>query len=360
MRASSAADPRASPDSEDRAPPARPARTTSDKPIPGRRDVSAAQNVRHQAPLFVALDGLELIQLRRFPGWVRWLFLELCAACDFETGELATSYAKLQALLECSQPRQGGPRLPVPSVPQIRRALDDLEAANMLGRDKAYNIKADGGRGILFLSVGPRKNFGTAKANRDRSCDRVPKTRKPRRHAGSKASAGEVAAGVAAGDSGAEIPYPPTPVDAELSTDLPGAGRRGSASSGPVAVGAALAQGLGPPQGAESRTPKGVPAPLTADYDRRSKEARIRGRTAEARPLMASPGPTQPTIVAQAMRARMRKSAPPGGQDDAPQAGDDSPPSARIRRPRKPVLKGEVCEGSAGESAPGAGAEGLG
>lgn len=283
-------------------------RAAPDRPLAGRREVSAAQNVRHQAPLFVALDGLELMKLRRFPAWVRWLFLEMCAACDFETGELATSYAKLQALLECDQPRQGGRRLPVPSVPQIRRALDDLEAASMLGRDKAYNVKANGGRGILFLSVGPRKSFGSAKANRDRGCDRVEKERKRRRHRVSKASGTGVATGVAAGVSGAEITNTPTPNSADLSTSQ--SARTASAGPHSVAqiVGAAVGQKLGPPRGANN-CPPGAGTPPRSWY---------------AQKLLAA--------------SVDEKIDPPGGQDDAPQgAAKGLLPSSRIRRPSNAV-----------------------
>lgn len=303
-------------------------RTGADKPLAGRRDVSAAQNVRHQAPLFVALDGLELMKLRRFPGWVRWLFLELCASCDFETGELATSYAKLQALMECDQPRQGGQRLPVPSVPQIRRALDDLEDAGMLGRDKAYNTKANGGRGILFLSVGQRKSFGTAKANRDRSCDRVQKAKKPRKHAASSPSAQGVATGVATGVSGALNSITPTPKNRDLSTSTGPKPPQASTPPGPISVGAALGQKLGPPRGADS-------CPLDAGT------------------------PPAATVTARTMRARLKgeKIDPPGGQVDAPQGAPAAlPPSARIRRPSNAVLKGDVCDSAGGTT----GSEGRG
>lgn len=297
-----------------------------------RRPVSAAQNVRHQAPLFVALDGLELMKLRHFPGWVRWLFLELCASCDFETGDLTTSYAKLQALMECDQPRQGGQRLPTPSVPQIRRALDDLEAAGMLGRDKAWNMKANAGRGVLFLCIGKRKEIGSSKANRDRGCDRVQKARKANSHRPKRDSAPEVAAGVAAGVPRTVIPLIPSPLNhAELSTNQP---------APPVAVDPiALAPGgekLGPPRGADTRPAEAGHAP----------------------PRKVTP------FQADVLAGQRGKIGPPRGAETSPDGHAPGvgapPPSARLRRPTNSVLNGDSLEFSNGSPGNEACSEGSG
>lgn len=66
------------------------------------------------------------------------LYSLLCTHAVFETGEVLTSIAHLQAVGTPPRPQQGRPRKP-PSYEQVRRMLRDLESVGLIVRDRAQN-----------------------------------------------------------------------------------------------------------------------------------------------------------------------------------------------------------------------------
>jgi hypothetical protein len=126
--------------------------------------VRTAALSRQEAPQFAALMDDEVIALRLLPAWVRWLYLELVAMSDFKTGHIYTSYARLASLLDCDQPTQGGKRLDVPTIKQIRTALDTLDRMQLALRDKAGNEE----KRELKILVRPRQGLGASNAEQGR------------------------------------------------------------------------------------------------------------------------------------------------------------------------------------------------
>lgn len=125
--------------------------------------VRTAALSRQEAPTFAALTDEEVIALRLLPAWVRWLYLELVAMSDFKTGVVYASYARLASLLDCDQP-QGGKRLDVPTIKQIRTALDTLGRMNLALRDKAGNEE----KRELKILVPPRVGLGASNEKKGR------------------------------------------------------------------------------------------------------------------------------------------------------------------------------------------------
>lgn len=296
------------------------------------RQTLAAALTRTQSADFVTLTRWERTTLRRLSWCARLVYEELVGLSDFKTGRIyrgsdpRVSYAVLIALLTPDQ-APTGPKLQAPTLKTIRTALDELEAAGLLGR----NCDANKGLRALFLEVPSRKDALTRSANLGREQGRANTPKKPRKikqlPLDIHSNEAENRAGVSVGSfinyeepaelstaPAAEIPKPPEP-------DNP---------PGPIVVGAA-GEKIGPPRGPDSRP--------------------LRGHAPQAA-----------THAAKVMRARLRDQVgPPGGQDDAPQGAPAGPmpPSARIRRPK--VLKvdaGESRGATGGASACGEGADG--
>ncbi len=133
--------------------------------------VRTAALSRTEAPQFAALMDDEVVALRLVPPWVRWLYLELVAMSDFKTGRIFTSYARLASLLDCDQPERGK-RLDVPTLKQIRTALDTLNKMNLALRDKAGNEE----KRELKILVRPREGLGAPadKKGREKGRPQMP------------------------------------------------------------------------------------------------------------------------------------------------------------------------------------------
>lgn len=125
--------------------------------------VRTAALSRHEAPQFAALMDDEVIALRLIPPWMRWLYLELVAMSDFKTGLIYTSYARLASLLDCDQPERGK-RLDVPTLKQIRSALDTLNDMQLALRDRAGNEE----KRELKIFVRPREGFSASSGKKGR------------------------------------------------------------------------------------------------------------------------------------------------------------------------------------------------
>lgn len=265
---------------------------------------------RTQSPDFVALYRWERVQLRALSWVARLLYEEIVGLASFTTGELSTSYAQLLALLTPDQPPHGR-QLPVPTTKQIRTALDELQAVDLIARNKAANELG----AKLSLHVEPRKTAASRDANLGRVQGRVEKAKKFWKDNKLDRSINRPRAGSRAGGSeGSSITTPPPQISGNLSTG----------------------QGPTPP---EPDTPPGGITLARGDQ----KNGPPRGP--DSCPAQAGHAP-RATPVQMAMQARMRNaaSAPPGGQADAPREPDAPAPSSRIRRPRNTVLKVEGAE----------------
>lgn len=171
--------------------------------------VRVAALSRRRAPPFTAVVDLEVLQLRMLSPWVRWLYLELRMLSDFKTGHLVTSWAVLQAVMDCDTSQAFAP-----SREQLRRAVVDLEAVRLVERFPETSTATQ----RLFLKVMPIKGFRSPGVQADRVADRVadtPRTpRKARNGAGSSpigdAKPTDLATDKPTGDSGQEKhnPYP--------------------------------------------------------------------------------------------------------------------------------------------------------
>lgn len=112
------------------------------------------------APKFLQLEQLELRALLnqcRDPLSVHLFFL-IVSQAEFDTGHLLTNYARLIELCTPPQPERGR-RMTPPTLKQVRRALDWLEACDLVRRDAAGNEA----QGMLRLYVRKRKKTRTGK-----------------------------------------------------------------------------------------------------------------------------------------------------------------------------------------------------
>lgn len=256
---------------------------------------------------FVILLQRELEALDALPGWMTRLYTALLRCSDYGTGKGDTSYANLQALMTPIQPRSG-PKHFVPDLQAIKKAVRLMEQRQLLTRDKLHS--QDQSR-LLFMTI-PRYEKVRPKAELEPLTRTPVDNRKAKKHA---ASSGAV--------DGTRTPNsnPSSTVnlshikEAELSTCGQPRPPEPDDPPGPIVFGA-VDQKIGPPRGADTSPQAGTPP-------RQSRYAR--------------------QVLAAAQK--MRKIAPPGGNDDAPQ-GDPAqlPPSERIKRTRKTVLKGGAGE----------------
>ena len=100
---------------------------------------------------FIVIWQYELDVLRSLPPWMRALFEELVACCDFSTGAGQTTYEALAARLTPLQPRSG-PRHFAPNAHAIRDALVLFSEAFIVMRRTAYSQTGQG----LFFELSPR------------------------------------------------------------------------------------------------------------------------------------------------------------------------------------------------------------
>lgn len=105
------------------------------------------------APEFIRFDQVELSKLLnqlRDPLCIALYFL-ICTQCNFKTGELITNYPRLIELCTPPAPERGR-RMAAPTLKQVRRALDWLQAARLVLR----NLEANEAQGTLRLRVRAR------------------------------------------------------------------------------------------------------------------------------------------------------------------------------------------------------------
>lgn len=170
------------------------------------KQVLTAALSRTQSPEFVTLYRWERVALRTLSGVARLLYEELVGLSSFKSGEISTSYAQLIALLTPDQPAHGR-RLPAPTLKQIRSAMDELQAADLIARNKALNIDA----GRLTLAVESRESARLRNANLGRDEGRVAKVKKWLTDKRLATPTHRKRAGVRAGDaegSSSSIPLP--------------------------------------------------------------------------------------------------------------------------------------------------------
>lgn len=129
---------------------------------------------RHSAPAFVAVGGLELLQLRKLSWLARCMFLELLALADHATGRVETSYAVLAALLDFDQ-LPGAHADKRPTVKALRTALDALASLGLVRVDRIANEKRKG----LFLRVQARPSVFASAAGKGRGRGRDESAAKP-------------------------------------------------------------------------------------------------------------------------------------------------------------------------------------
>lgn len=176
------------------------------------RQILEAALSRTQSPVYVGLYRWERVKLRTLSLWARVLYEELVGLSSFKTGEVRTSYAQLMALLTPDQPAHGR-RLAAPTLKQLRNAMDELQDAELIDRNKALNIEA----GKLTLALESRQSAATRAANlgRDDSGGKeVKKWLSDNRLARAvhKKRAAKRAGG-AEGHSSTTTPLPQTPAD---------------------------------------------------------------------------------------------------------------------------------------------------
>lgn len=109
------------------------------------------------SPGFVRLDAAEIDALlhRYRDPLATQVFLLIAAHSVFETGEFLGGYARLMEL--CTPPRpERGPRRAGPTMWQMRRAIDDLQAAGLVRRGEENQAQ-----GQLRLWIRPRKDKAT-------------------------------------------------------------------------------------------------------------------------------------------------------------------------------------------------------
>lgn len=110
-------------------------------------------------PGFMRLEGAELaglLNLLRDPLAVH-LYLLLLVQMDYAGGEFLSSYARLMELMTPPIPERGR-RRPGPTYKQLRRALDDLVALDLVRRGLDNQAQ-----GQLRLHLAPRIKRAKAK-----------------------------------------------------------------------------------------------------------------------------------------------------------------------------------------------------
>lgn len=257
---------------------------------------------------FVAVSLNELEALEALPSWMTKLFLNLVRFTNFQTGRGESTYAALLRRLTPIQPRSG-PKHYVPDLQALKKAIRLLEDRGLMRRDKLASQE----EGALLYVVLPR----VAPARPKRELE--PPTRTPAKRAKAPIHRGSEAEGEGTRTPDSN-PSSTGCISHIESSELPTGGGMPrppvpSNPPGPIAV--AAGEKFGPPRGPECRP--GGRAPRDTPTQREMKAAMRRGLS----------------------------SAPPGGQEDAPQRAE--PLSARLRRPRTPVLNGEASSGSGGE-----------
>lgn len=224
------------------------------------RQTLTAAHTRTQSADYVLLTRWERTVLRRLSWCARLCYEELVGLSDFRTGRVyrgsdpRVSYAVLIALLTPDQ-APTGPRLQAPTLKTVRAALDELEAAGLLGRNRAANE----GLRALFLEVPSRKDALTRSANLGREQGRADAPKKAKKikqlPLDIHSNGAENRAGVSVGSfinyeepaelstaPPSEIPKPPEP-------DTP---------PGPIVV-RVEGEKIGPPRGPETRPQAGTP-----------------------------------------------------------------------------------------------------
>jgi len=218
------------------------------------KQVLTAALSRTQSPEFVTLYRWERVALRMLSSVARLLYEELVGLSSFKSGEISTSYAQLIALLTPDQPAHGR-RLPAPTLKQIRSAMDELQDAELIARNKALNIDA----GKLTLAVESRESARLRNANLGRDEGRVAKVKKWLTDKRLASSTHRKRAGVRAGGaegSSSSIPQPHEP--AELSTGHGPQPPQPDDPPGPIAL---------PPRGGKIEPPRGLePRPAGAGH----------------------------------------------------------------------------------------------
>lgn len=256
---------------------------------------------------FVMVSLNELEALEALPSWMTKLFLQLVRFTNFHTGRGESTYAALLRRLTPIQPRSG-PKHYVPDLQALKKAVRLLEDRGLVRRDKLAS--QDEGK-LLYVvlarvpSVRPRSEL-------------EPPTRTPAKRAKAPIHRGSEATGEGTRtlDSNPSSTGCISHIESsELPTDG-GMPRPPEPSNPPGPIALPVGEKIGPPRGPECRP--GGRAPRETPTQREMKAA---------------------------MR-RPQSSAPPGGQDGAPQRVE--PLSARLRRPRSPVLNGEPGDGSGG------------
>jgi hypothetical protein len=123
-------------------------------PAAGASGGRAPYAAKFSPPEFLRLDQREigaLLDTLRDPLATQ-VFMLVLAHGLFENGEFLGGYARLMELCTPPQPERGRRRAG-PTYKQLRRAIDDLVAANLLWR----NASSNAAQGQLRLRAVPRK-----------------------------------------------------------------------------------------------------------------------------------------------------------------------------------------------------------
>lgn len=112
---------------------------TSDPAYGTSRDPHAFYEARVKVPAYVHMaPELEALINVCHDALATRVYLLLRAGCDFQSGELLTTYKRLRALCSPFRPQSGKRKLPW-SYWQIRNAVGELEALGLVRRDTERN-----------------------------------------------------------------------------------------------------------------------------------------------------------------------------------------------------------------------------
>jgi hypothetical protein len=228
---------------------------------------------RTQSPEFVTLYRWERVALRMLSNVARLLYEELVGLSSFKSGEISTSYAQLIALLTPDQPAHGR-RLPAPTLKQIRSAMDELQDADLIARNKALNVEA----GKLTLAVESREGARTRNANLGRDEGRVKDVKKwltdKRLAQPVHKPRARKRAGGAEGLSSTTTPDPQTPQDLSTGPQPP----EPHDPPGPIRL--SPGETPGAPRGADPRPADAGHAPGASAEDGRARVLAVRAELA--------------------------------------------------------------------------------